>query len=76
LRAIEQPEKYLPPKEIAFEMKARLGIVVSTRYVRDMIRAGVPSLGLNARFSDVVAWWESHKDFAPRSKRAADKLAA
>lgn len=59
-------EKPMTPKEIAAEFRERMGITVSEQFVRYMLRAGVRRMGMYARFSDVVAWWEQNPDFSPR----------
>ncbi len=62
-----QPEKLLTPKELAAEINARHGIVVSARFIRSMMRAGVKRVGYYATASDVMAWWYDNPDFSPRS---------
>jgi hypothetical protein len=66
---IQQAEKYLPVKQLVGVIHEQYGLTVSERFVRDMLRAGVPRVGFNAKPSVLMAWWEENKDFAPRSKR-------
>lgn len=61
-------EKRMQPKQLAAEFASRLGVKVSERFIRSMLCAGVRRIGYNARFSDVVEWWERNPDFSPRSK--------
>ena len=67
-----QPEKLLTPKELAAEINARHGIVVSARFIRSMMRAGVKRVGYYATVSDVMKWWYEHPDFSPRSLASSD----
>lgn len=67
-----QPEKLLTPKELAAEINARHGIVVSARFIRSMMRAGVRRVGYYATVSDVMAWWYDNPDFSPRSLASSD----
>jgi hypothetical protein len=67
-------EKYLPAKHLASAIFEATEIRVSERFVRDMLKAGVPRLGQSARLSDLMAWWGKHPDFSPRSKRPFCKV--
>lgn len=66
-------EKPMTAKEISGEFRERLGIVVSEQFVRYMLKAGVRRIGMYARFSDVVAWWEQNPDFSPRGNGTRKK---
>ena len=65
-------EKLLTPKELATEINAQHGIVVSARFIRSMMRAGVKRVGYYATTSDVMAWWYENPDFSPRSLASQD----
>jgi len=67
-------DRRLAPKQISAEFHERMGVIVSEQFVRAMLKAGVRRIGYNARFVDVVEWWEKHPDFSPRGgARAARK---
>lgn len=48
------------------------GIVVSARFIRSMMRAGVRRVGYYATVSDVMTWWYENPDFSPRSLASPD----
>lgn len=63
-------EPYRPPKELAGELSEMCGRRVSTRFTRDLIKhSGVKRIGMAARAADLVAWWERHPDYQPRSAK-------
>lgn len=62
-------EKYKSVKELVAAIHDQHGIAVSSRFVRDMLRSGVPRVGWNAKLSDLMEWWRINKDFSPRSRR-------
>lgn len=59
-------QKLLSPKEISDAIKSRHGIVVSARFIRAMLRAGVRRVGYYATVDDVMAWWYDNPDFSAR----------
>lgn len=65
---MNQPEKYEPVKQLVVTIRERHGLTVSERFVRDMLKAGVPRIGFNAKPSALMEWWEVNKDFSPRAK--------
>ena len=61
-------EKFLAPKHLAAEIRTLHGVIVSERFIRSMILAGVqPRLGYNVRLSDLMTWWLANPDFSPRA---------
>jgi hypothetical protein len=70
-------EKFLGPKHLASEIKEHTGIVVSERFVRSVVvESGIPRLGFNVRYSELVTWWLANPDFAPRAKNPAKRSRA
>lgn len=62
-------ERYLSAKELVAAIREQHGLTVSEPFIRTMLRAGVKRVGLNARLSDVMEWWEKNPDFSPRGTR-------
>jgi len=58
--------KLLSPKELSEAIHERHGIVVSARFIRAMMRAGVRRVGYYATIEDVMAWWYDNPDFSAR----------
>ena len=59
-------ERMLPAKQLAVEIREEYGLIVSRQFVCAMLRAGVPRLGYNARYSDLIAWWRANPNFRQR----------
>ena len=62
------PERYLPVKQLAAELRAQHGLHFSEQFVRSALQAGVPRIGNSAKLSELIEWLRAHPDFSPRSK--------
>lgn len=76
VRAVNQPEKYYPPKELAHHLCIGHGLAISTEYVyaikRESQRVGDGLFVMGrAKPTEVIAWLRRHPGFTKRSQLVA-----
>lgn len=69
----QRPEKFLSAKEIASAFED-FGKPICYEFALELVRATPGRLGMNARFSDVLAFWQANPDFSPFGRTGSVRI--